>query len=75
MSSYTILFTTSRMTQAWITLCAYLLLVFLTFNSQQYKIIQQLLRLLQLNLFDKRNMAALFETGSLTLIKWCCYKS
>lgn len=49
------------MTQIWIALCAYLLLAFLKFNSQLHKSIQQLLRLLQLNLFDKRDMMALFR--------------
>ena len=39
------------MTQIWIALCIYLLLAFLKFQSTLQKSTQQILRLLQLNLF------------------------
>ena len=47
------------MTQIWIALCMYLLLAFLKFQSKLTKSMQQILRLLQLNLFEKRDMMAL----------------
>ncbi len=49
------------MTQIWIALCMYLLLVFLKFQSKLTKSMQQILRLLQLNLFEKRDMMALLR--------------
>ena len=49
------------MTQIWIALCVYLLLAFLKFQSQLIKSLQQLLRLLQLNLFEKRDLMALLR--------------
>jgi len=49
------------MTQIWIALCVYLLLAFLKFQSKLNKSMQQLLRLLQLNLFEKRDMMALLR--------------
>ncbi|PCJ90143.1 MAG: IS4 family transposase [Porticoccaceae bacterium] len=49
------------MTQIWIALCAYLLLAFLKFSSRLHKSMQQILRLLQLNLFEKRDMMALLR--------------
>ena len=49
------------MTQIWIALCIYLLLAFLKFQSKLTKSMQQLLRLLQLNLFEKRDMMALLR--------------
>lgn len=49
------------MTQIWIALCMYLLLAFLKFQSKLTKSMQQILRLLQLNLFDKRDMMALLR--------------
>ncbi len=49
------------MTQIWIALCVYLLLAFLKFQSKLQKSTQQLLRLLQLNLFEKRDMMALLR--------------
>ncbi len=47
------------MTQIWIALCVYLLLAFLKFQSKLNKSLQQILRLLQLNLFEKRDLMAL----------------
>ena len=49
------------MTQIWIALCLYLLLAFIKFQSKLKKSMQQLLRLLQLNLFEKRDMMALLR--------------
>ncbi len=49
------------MTQIWIALCVYLLLAFLKFQSRLKKSMQQMLRLLQLNLFEKRDLMALLR--------------
>ena len=49
------------MTQIWIALCVYLLLAFIKFQSNLKKTMQQILRLLQLNLFDKRELMALLR--------------
>ncbi|MDT8403206.1 transposase, partial [Sulfuriflexus sp.] len=49
------------MTQIWIALCVYLLLAFLKFQSKLQKSTQQILRLLQLNLFEKRDLMALLR--------------
>ncbi len=49
------------MTQIWIALCMYLLLAFLKFQSKLTRSMQQILRLLQLNLFEKRDMMALLR--------------
>ena len=47
------------MTQIWITMCVSLLLAFLKFQSKVTKSMQQILRLFQLNLFEKRDLLAL----------------
>lgn len=49
------------MTQVWIALCIYLLLAFLKFQSKLQKSTQQILRVLQLNLFEKRDLMALLR--------------
>lgn len=49
------------MTQIWIAMCVYLLLAFLRFQSIPSKSMQQILRLLQLNLFEKRDLMALLR--------------
>jgi len=49
------------MTQIWIALCIYLLLAFLKFQSKSQISTQQILRLLQLNLFEKRDLMALLR--------------
>lgn len=49
------------MTQLWIALCIYLLLAFIKFQSQIGLSLQQILRLLQTNLFEKRNLIALLR--------------
>ena len=47
------------MTQIWIALCIYLLLAFLKFQSRTGKSMQQILRLLQTNLFEKWSLSDL----------------
>lgn len=49
------------MTQIWIALCVYLLLAYLKFTSQLNSSLQQILRLLQLNLFERRDLLALLR--------------
>lgn len=49
------------MSQIWIALCVFLLLAFIKFQSRLKKSMQQILRLLQLNLFEKRDMMALLR--------------
>ena len=49
------------MTQIWIVLCAYLLLAYLKFQSKISRSMQQILRLLQLNLFERRDFMELFK--------------
>ena len=52
------------MTQIWIAMCVYLLLAFLKFQSGLHKSMQQILRVLQLNLFEKRDLMALLRGDS-----------
>ena len=49
------------MTQIWIAVCIYLLLAFIKFQPKINKTMQQILRLLQLNLFEKRDLMALLR--------------
>ena len=49
------------MTQIWIAMCVYLLLSFLKFESGLHKSLQQILRILPLNLFEKRDLMALLR--------------
>ena len=49
------------MTQIWIALCVYLILAYIKFQSGLNKSMQQILRLLQLNLFEKRGLMALLR--------------
>jgi len=49
------------MTQIWIALCVYLLIAFIKFQSKIQISMQQILRLLQLNLFEKRDLMALLR--------------
>lgn len=46
-------------TQIWIAMCVYLLLVFIKFQSKMNKTMQQIVRLLPLNLFERRDWMAL----------------
>lgn len=52
------------MTQIWIAMCVYLLLAYLKFQSGLYRSMQQILRILQLNLFEKRDLMALLRGES-----------
>lgn len=66
------------LTQIWIAMCVYLLLAYLKFQSKLPKSMQQILRLLHLNLFEKRDLMALLrgdpehrwpiETRQMTLV-------
>jgi putative transposase len=49
------------LTQIWIALCVYLMLAFIKFQSGLKKSMQTILRLLQVNLFEKRNLPALLQ--------------
>jgi hypothetical protein len=49
------------LTQIWIAMCIYLLVAFIKFQSKLKKSMQQILRLLQLNLFEKRDLMALLK--------------
>ena len=49
------------MTHIWIALCIYLLLAHLRFASQLDRNLQQVLRLLNLNLFDRRDLLSLLR--------------
>jgi hypothetical protein len=49
------------LTQIWIALCAYLLLAFIKFQSTLDKSLQQILQLLQINLFEKRDLYTLLR--------------
>jgi putative transposase len=49
------------MTQIWVALCVYLVIAFIKFQSKLTKSMQQILRLLQLNLFEKRDLIALLQ--------------
>lgn len=49
------------LTQIWIALCVYLLLAFLKFKAKLGISLQQMLRLLQLNVFERRNLIELFK--------------
>jgi hypothetical protein len=48
-------------TQLWIALCAYLVLSFLKFQSKAGASLQRMLRILQLNLFERRDLWGLFR--------------
>jgi putative transposase len=48
-------------TQLWIALCAYLVLSFLKFQSRVGVSLQRMLRILQLNLFERRDLMELFK--------------
>jgi len=49
------------LTRIWIAMCVYLLLAFLKFQSRLPQSLQQILRVLQLNLFEKRDLMALLS--------------
>lgn len=62
----TFLGTTSNavLTQVWIALCVYLLIAFLNFKAKLGSSIQRILRVLQLNLFARRDLIELFRPPS-----------
>ena len=49
------------LTQIWIAMCAYLLLAWIKFNSRIDQSLQQMIRLLQLNLFERRELVPLLK--------------
>jgi len=49
------------MTQIWIAMCVYLILALIKFQSRLTKSMQQILRLLHMNLFEKRDLMALLR--------------
>jgi len=49
------------LTQIWIAMCAYLLLAWIKFSSRIDRSLQQMIRLLQLNLFDRRDLLSLLR--------------
>jgi len=49
------------LTQVWIALCVYLLIAYLNFKAKLGASMQQILRVLQLNLFERRALADLFR--------------
>ena len=53
------------LTQIWIALIVYLLLAFLKFRAKLGHSLQQILRLLQLNLFERRNLLELFRPSDI----------
>jgi putative transposase len=53
------------MTQIWIAMCVYLIIAFLKLQSKASKSMQQILRVLQLNLFEKRDLMALLRGESI----------
>ena len=57
------------MTQIWIALCMYLLLAIIKFQSKITKSLQQILRLMQLNVFEKRDLMALLRGDPIKIDK------
>lgn len=49
------------LTQVWIALCVYLLVAFLNFKAKLGISLQRMLRILQINLFSRRNLLDLFK--------------
>jgi putative transposase len=59
------------LTQIWIAMCVYLILAFIKLQSKLTKSMQQILRLLQLNLFEKRDLMALLRGDPVREAKPC----
>jgi hypothetical protein len=57
------------LTQLWIALCVYLFLAWLKFMSKIGLSMQQMLRFLQLNLFERRELLTLFKPPRLAFPK------
>ena len=51
------------MTQIWVAMCVYLMLAYIKFLSKSALSLQQIIRLLQLNLFERRPLQELLEPG------------
>jgi len=51
------------MTQIWIAMCVYLMLAYIKFLSRSTRSMQQIIRLLQLNLFERRSLQELLDPG------------
>ena len=49
------------LTQIWVAMCVYLILAFIKLRSKLNKSLQQMIRLLQMNLFEKRDLIALLR--------------
>lgn len=49
------------LTQVWIAMCVYLLVAYISFKAKLGNSMHQILRVLQLNLFERRNLKALFK--------------
>lgn len=49
------------LTQIWVAMCTYLLLAWIKFSSSIDRSLQQMIRLLQLNLFDRRDLLSLLR--------------
>jgi len=49
------------LTQIWIAMCTYLLMAWIRFSSRIDRSLQQMIRLLQLNLFDRRDLLLLLK--------------
>ena len=56
------------LTQIWIALCVYLLVAYLNFKAKLGISMQQILRLLQLNLFARRNLIELFKPPAVQIV-------
>ena len=50
------------LTQIWIALCTYLMIAFLAFKAKTGISMQRILRILQLNLFERRDLNAMLQT-------------
>ena len=57
------------MTQIWIALCSYLMIMYLKFVHGLSRSGQQLVRLLQINLFDKRKLLPLLRGDPVDLFR------
>jgi putative transposase len=57
------------LTQIWIAMCVYLILAFIKFQSRCQKSMQQILRLLQVNLFEKRELMVLLRGDPVSQLK------
>jgi hypothetical protein len=58
----------AQVAQIWIAICAYLLLAWIKFSSQADRSLQQMIRLLQLNLFKLRELLPSINIFGTTMI-------